>query len=144
MKKFLLLFILASLPLSVTPAFAKKELVNITPVEKITTANDKVMEGDYVNFKIVNTDKILRGLVVKYEPNGMLGKEAIASTANIPLASIPQGAIAGAYSNSTTTKNFTIGDITIQTQATDAEGIANDLLQNIKMAFNGLDTGVRA
>lgn len=77
MKKFLLLFILASLPLSVTPAFAKKELVNITPVEKITTANDKVMEGDYVNFKIVNTDKILRGLVVKYEPNGMLGKEAI-------------------------------------------------------------------
>ena len=77
MKKFLLLFILASLPLSVTPALAKKELVNITPVEKITTANDKVMEGDYVNFKIVNTDKILRGLVVKYEPNGMLGNEAI-------------------------------------------------------------------
>lgn len=74
----------------------------------------------------------------------MLGKDAIAATANIPLASIPQGAIAGAYSNSTTTKNFTIGDITIQTQATDAEGIANDLLQNIKMAFNGLDTGVRA
>ena len=74
----------------------------------------------------------------------MLGKDAIAATANITLASIPQGAIAGAYSNSTTTKNFTIGDITIQTQATDAEGIANDLLQNIKMAFNGLDTGVRA
>lgn len=74
----------------------------------------------------------------------MLGKDAIAATANIPLASIPQGAIAGAYSNSTTTKNFTIGDITIQTQATDAEGIASDLLQNIKMAFNGLDTGVRA
>lgn len=74
----------------------------------------------------------------------MFGKDAIAATANIPLASIPQGAIAGAYSNSTTTKNFTIGDITIQTQATDAEGIASDLLQNIKMAFNGLDTGVRA
>ena len=74
----------------------------------------------------------------------LLGKQAIASTSNIPLASVPQGAIASAYNTSTTTKNFTIGDITIQTQATDAEGIANDLIQNIKMAFNGLDTGVRA
>ena len=72
------------------------------------------------------------------------GKEAINLTANVPIASVPQGAITSAYNAANTSNSITFGDITIQTQATDAEGIANDLVQSIKMAFNGLDTGVRA
>ena len=72
------------------------------------------------------------------------GKEAINLTANVPIASVPQGAITSAYNAANTSNSITLGDITIQTQATDAEGIANDLVQSIKMAFNGLDTGVRA
>ncbi len=72
------------------------------------------------------------------------GKEAINLTANVPIASVPQGAITNAYNAANTSNSITLGDITIQTQATDAEGIANDLVQSIKMAFNGLDTGVRA
>ena len=72
------------------------------------------------------------------------GKETINLTANVPIASVPQGAITNAYNAANTSNSITLGDITIQTQATDAEGIANDLVQSIKMAFNGLDTGVRA
>ncbi len=72
------------------------------------------------------------------------GKNAIAATANVPLASVPQGVISNAYRSSDVNKSFTIGDITIQTSATDADGIANDLMDSIKRAFNGLDTGVRA
>lgn len=72
------------------------------------------------------------------------GKEAINLTANVPIASVPQGAITSAYNAANTSNSITFGDITIQTQATDADGIANDLVQSIKMAFNGLDTGVRA
>jgi len=72
------------------------------------------------------------------------GKDAISATSNIPLASIPQGAVTNAYRTQNVSKTFTIGDITIQTAATDADGIANELVQSIKMAFNGLDTGVKA
>ncbi len=72
------------------------------------------------------------------------GKEAINLTANVPIASVPQGAITSAYNAANTSNSITLGDITIQTQATDADGIANELVQSIKMAFNGLDTGVRA
>ena len=72
------------------------------------------------------------------------GKEAINLTANVPIASVPQGAITSAYNAANTSNSISFGDITIQTQATDADGIANELVQSIKMAFNGLDTGVRA
>lgn len=76
MKKTVLFLMLAISLLNIAPAQAR-ELINVTPTAKITTANDQINEGDYVNFKIVNTDKIISGLVVKYEPNGWLGQEAI-------------------------------------------------------------------
>ena len=56
---------------------AERTAVEITPVEKITTSNDKFLEGDYVDFKIVGSDKLVRGLIVKYEENGFGGKEAV-------------------------------------------------------------------
>jgi len=74
----------------------------------------------------------------------MAGKNAINLTSNVPLASVPLGSISNAYTGGADIKSFTIGDITIQTAADDADGIANELAASIKMAFSGLDTGVRA
>jgi len=75
MKKIFLALILLSFV--VIPAFAEKTEVLITPVKKITTASNKVTEGDFLDFKVVGTDKKLRGLVVKYVENGFGGKEAV-------------------------------------------------------------------
>lgn len=87
MKKFTIVFLGIMLTLitnsangntlSNLDASSGKELVQITPVEKITTSHDKISEGDFVNFKIINTNTNVRGLITKYEPNGWLGKEAI-------------------------------------------------------------------
>lgn len=74
MKKVVLTITL--LALNFIPAFAQKIPVEITPVQKITTSNDKFLEGDYVDFKITGTDKIVRGLIVKYVENGFAGQEA--------------------------------------------------------------------
>jgi hypothetical protein len=85
--------------------------------------------------------------------SGLLAaKQAVNFTANYPLNSIPQGAITNAYSNSlsstydnsSASNNITIGDITIQTQATDAQGIATDLASYIKQAVISLDDGMLA
>ena len=59
------------------PCFATQEIVRITPVCKVTTANDKYQEGDNVAFRVINSDEIVDGLIVKYEPNGFAGKVAI-------------------------------------------------------------------
>ncbi len=74
MKKLTLTLILFAL--SFGPVLAERVLVDITPVKKISTSKDEFMEGDYVDFKVIGTDKIVRGLVVKYQENGMAGKEA--------------------------------------------------------------------
>lgn len=74
MKKLVLTFLLSLLTLS--PAFAERTLIDITPLHKISTSQDEFLEGDYVDFKIVGTDKLIRGLIVKYQENGMAGKEA--------------------------------------------------------------------
>ncbi len=71
-------------------------------------------------------------------------KKAINFTANYPLNSIPQGAISNAYNNSNATRTINIGDITIQTQATNAQGIAQDLASYIKQAVISLDDGMLA
>ncbi len=75
MKKPLLIILLSILAFQ--PALAEKTAVEITPVKKITTSNDKFLEGDYVDFKIIGSDKLVRGLIVKYEENGFGGKEAV-------------------------------------------------------------------
>ncbi len=75
MKKSLL--VLALLTLTFLPAMAERTPVEITPVQKITTSNDKFLEGDYVDFKVIGSDKLVRGLIVKYIENGFGGKEAV-------------------------------------------------------------------
>ncbi len=72
-----LIVTLALLALMFSPAFAQKTEVLITPLKKVTTSTEKISEGDYIDFKVVGTDKKLRGLVVKYEENGFCGNEAV-------------------------------------------------------------------
>lgn len=75
MKKTLPVLLLSLL--TFLPAMAERTAVEITPVKKITTSNDKFLEGDYVDFKVIGSDKLLRGLIVKYVENGFGGKEAV-------------------------------------------------------------------
>lgn len=77
--------------------------------------------------------------------SGLLAaKKAINFTASYPLNAIPSGAVSNAYSSSSNNRTFNIGDITIQTQATDAQGIAIDLASYIKQAVINLDDGMLA
>ena len=66
----------------------------------------------------------------------MAAKNAVNFTASYPLNSIPAG--------STSNKTINISGITIQTQATDAQGIAADLASYIKQAVISLDDGMLA
>ena len=75
MKKLVCLAVL--LIFGFLPAYAGKTIVEITPLKKFTTANNKVAEGNYVDFKVVGTDKIVRGLIVDYQENGFWGQEAV-------------------------------------------------------------------
>lgn len=70
-------------------------------------------------------------------------KKAINFTANYPLNAIPSGAISNAYNNDTN-KVINIGDIIINTQATDSQGIGNDIRDYIKNAIISLDDGMLA
>jgi len=74
----------------------------------------------------------------------LAAKRAINFTAQYPLNSIPSSAVSNAYNSSTSNKTINIGDITIQTQATDAQGIATDIAQYIKQAVINLDDGMLA
>lgn len=74
----------------------------------------------------------------------MAAKKMINFTANYPLNAIPAGAVSNAYNSSNSNRTFNISGITIQTQATDAQGIATDLAQYIKQAVISLDDGMLA
>ncbi len=75
MKKIFFSMLLAII--SCLPTFAEKTVVEITPIQKITTATNKLAEGDYVEFKILNSEDKIRGLIVRYQENGFGGQEAI-------------------------------------------------------------------
>ena len=73
-------------------------------------------------------------------------KQAVNFTSNFPLNAIPSGAISNAYNNSSSSasRSINISGITIQTQATDAQGIAQDFSSYIKQAMISLDDGMLA
>ncbi len=75
MKKIIFTILLSALVF--VPAYAAKTEVLITPLEKVTTSDDNLLEGDFIDFRVVGTEKKLRGLIVKYEENGFCGKEAV-------------------------------------------------------------------
>ena len=76
-----------------------------------------------------------------WRANLMAAKKAVNFTANYPLNAIPSGAVSNAYNNTSNaqSQNINISGITINTAATDAQGIANDLAGYIKQAFISLD-----
>jgi len=74
----------------------------------------------------------------------MAAKKAINFTASYPLNAIPSGAVSNAYNSSSSNRTINIGDITIQTQATDAQSIAVDFASYIKQAVINLDDGMLA
>lgn len=71
-------------------------------------------------------------------------QKAINFTANFPLNAIPTGSMSTAYNNTNSNRTINIGDIVINTQATDTQGIANDLQEYIKNAIISLDDGMIA
>lgn len=81
-----------------------------------------------------------------WRSNLLAAKKAVNFTASYPLNSIPSGAVSNAYNNTSnaSNQNINISGITINTQATDAQGIANDLAGYIKQAFISLDDGMLA
>lgn len=78
MKKLLLL-ITAIISFTFNPAFAVKEktLITVTPLKKLTSSSKFLSEGDYVDFKEIETGDTIRGLITHYEENGFAGKEAV-------------------------------------------------------------------
>lgn len=73
-------------------------------------------------------------------------KKAINFTASYPLNSIPSGAVSNAFSNNNTSnKSVTFsGDIIINTQANDGEGVVSAFRNYIKQAVISLDDGMLA
>lgn len=71
-KKLILICIL----LTGISTFAEEVPVVLTPVQKITTANKNLMEGDVLEFKDVNTGEIVTGVLKELKPNGFAGEQA--------------------------------------------------------------------
>lgn len=57
-------------------SFAEEIPVTITPVQKISTADKHLMEGDTLEFKNINTNEIITGVVKELTPNGFEGQQA--------------------------------------------------------------------
>ncbi len=68
--------ILTSILLTGLSSIAEEVPVTITPVEKISTANKNLHEGDYVDFKDVKSGEIVTGLIKELNPNGFAGEQA--------------------------------------------------------------------
>lgn len=71
-KKLILICIL----LTGISTFAEEVPVVLTPVQKISTANKNLMEGDVLEFKDVNTGEIVTGVLKELKPNGFAGEQA--------------------------------------------------------------------
>jgi len=71
MKKHLVIF---AILLTSNLVFANP--LKITPAEKISTSTKEFQLGNTYNFKVVGSDKIVKGTVVYYRPNGIMGQEA--------------------------------------------------------------------
>ncbi len=57
-------------------SIAEEVTVTITPVQKISTADKHLMEGDTLEFKDINTNEIITGIVKEITPNGFAGEQA--------------------------------------------------------------------
>ena len=65
------------------PTKAEDKMVTITPIEKISTSNKHLQEGNIVTFQDINSKKTLEGIIRKITPNGFMGKKATLVITNI-------------------------------------------------------------
>jgi hypothetical protein len=74
------------------------------------------------------------------------GKSAINTASNSPIAAQTSGSIANSFKSSARNTSVQTGDIIVQTQATDAEGIAREvggsLNSQMRAAVDNFDDGV--
>lgn len=69
-------FILICLLVSGISSVAEEIPITITPVTTISTASKSLQEGDTIEFKDINTNKIITGVVKELKPNGFAGEQA--------------------------------------------------------------------
>lgn len=69
-------FILICLLFSGISSVAEEIPITITPVTTISTASKSLQEGDTIEFKDINTNKIITGVVKELKPNGFAGEQA--------------------------------------------------------------------
>lgn len=72
LKKLILICLL----LTGISSVAEEVPITITPVQKISTGNKHLMEGDILEFRDINTNEIITGIVKELTPNGFAGEQA--------------------------------------------------------------------
>lgn len=65
-----------SLLLTGLSAYCAEVPVVITPVQKISTSNKKLQEGDIVEFKDIATQEVISATIREIKPNGFAGEQA--------------------------------------------------------------------
>lgn len=68
--------LLISILLTGLSAFAEEVPVTITPIQKISTGDKYLKEGDTVNFTDINTGEEITGIIKEVLPNGFAGDTA--------------------------------------------------------------------
>lgn len=64
-------------------AASKAETITISPIKTISTASDKIQEGDTIYFQVeegagnIKEGEKVTGVITNYEPNGFLGQNAV-------------------------------------------------------------------
>lgn len=103
--------------------------------------DDKKGKGFFESFDFV---KLMKNLIPgripeenSSQPDMAEAKRKLALT-QTPLASVPQGSVSTSYAN--TDQSVYVGQITVNTQATDAQGIAEELPCTIQGAMQGMAT----
>lgn len=103
--------------------------------------DDKKGKGFFESFDIVKLMKNLIPESIPGENSPKLDmtevKQKLAMT-QVPLASVPQGSVSTSYAN--TDQSVYVGQITVNTQATDAQGIAEELPCTIQTTMQGMAT----
>ena len=72
LKKLLLICVL----LTGLSSLAEEVPVTITPLQKVSTADKNLHEGDYIDFKDIKTGDIITGVIKELTPNGFAGEQA--------------------------------------------------------------------
>ena len=103
--------------------------------------DDKKGKGFFESFDFV---KLMKNLIPgripeenSSQPDMAEAKRKLELT-QTPLASVPQGSVSTSYAN--TDQSVYVGQITVNTQATDAQGIAEELPCTIQGAMQGMAT----